>query len=193
MGRVSSQSSVEWVERPTGGGIALHGTDVSVALVIPRALGMRLHRLLTAVCESAVTLCRTYGAMATAVLDGPPSVLEDAAPRRLTICLAESSPYAVCLGAQRMAGFAVRRYPQSWLIQGSLLVEPLPHTLVQAMPVEVRQLVHARAIPLAVAAPEPVRARAVAERWAVQWGSWWSHDPTPTLQQERSRVAVGTG
>jgi lipoate-protein ligase A len=263
----------EVIERPTGGGIAVHGSDVSMAVVVPRAWGLRLAPLMRLVCQSAVALCHSYGAEAHALVEAPradargpsrpgmsperrhafrsaqwrsgreigsanfsvetylhdatyehetsrnaalrlrevhkplsvkrapfppaftggapwcafveaPAIVAAGGPsRRLTYCLAEASPYAVLLAdravgaggrTRKVAGFAARRFPESWLIQGSLLVRPLPEPLVRALPEEVqRQFAH-RAIPLAQAAARPVTEQEVAARWAAHWTAWWA-------------------
>src|SRR3989338_8978996 len=61
-------AGLELVERPTGGGIAFHGSDVSISVVAPLRPGVSPHALVSAVCESAVRLCGTYGLEATSVL-----------------------------------------------------------------------------------------------------------------------------
>ena len=42
----ASSSAYERIERPTGGGMAFHGSDVSLAVVIPRAIGWPLDQLM---------------------------------------------------------------------------------------------------------------------------------------------------
>lgn len=154
------------VERPTGGGIAFHGSDVSVAIVVPRRLGLSVHTLLRTACESAVKLCEHFGveAHADVTCSGAGAV---------TYCLTEPSPYAVYAGGRKVAGFALRRFPESWLVQGSMLVEPLPEALSAAMPQAIRERVDRLAAPLALLAPRPVDALEAAARWADAWEDWW--------------------
>jgi hypothetical protein len=78
-------------------------------------------------------------------------------------------------GERKLAGFALRRYPESWLVQGSMLVEPLPGHIEQALPEAVGAAYRTRAVPLGEAAGRPLRAPAVAERWADEWIGWWNH------------------
>jgi lipoate-protein ligase A len=163
------------VERPTGGGLAVHGSDLSVAVVVPRRPDLPLTALMRTVCESAARLCRSYGAPAEPLLDCPGA-------GRITYCLTEMSSYAVMISGRKAAGFALRRYPESWLIQGSLLVRPVPGGLEQALPSPVRGAYAARAVPLSEAAGRPVRATAAAERWAGEWIWWWNE----ALSQELS-------
>lgn len=164
------------VERPTAGGIAVHGSDLSVTVVLPRALNLPLAVLMRSVCESAARLCRSYGADAQPLVETP-------AKGRVTYCLTELSPYAVLVGPRKIAGFALRRYPQSWLIQGSLLVRPLPRGVAEAMPEGARRAFDARAIPLAEAAGCEINEADAAARWAQHWAAWW--------EEPRRRVLLG--
>jgi lipoate-protein ligase A len=159
-------AGLQLVERPTGGGVAFHGSDLSVSVVVPRTLGLRLETLMGTICQSAVRLCRTYGVQATPLLDATHE-------GRITCCLAQQSPYAVLSGERKMAGFALRRYPESWLMQGSLLVQPLPEALKEAMPASFWRRLEARAVPLSEAANTSVTEREAAQRWAQHWPSWW--------------------
>ena len=154
------------VERPTGGGLAVHGSDCSIAVVIPRALNVPLAVLMRRVCEEAGRLCRSYGADAQVLLDAP-------AEGRVTYCLTELNPFAVLVGTRKVAGFALRRYPQSWLIQGSLLVRPLPSVLAEAMPDETNRMYEARAVSLSDAAGRSLTESNVMTRWAEHWAAWW--------------------
>ncbi len=171
-------AGIEMVERPTGGGIALHGSDVSVSVVVPRALGIPLPSLMRAVGESAVQLCESHQADARLLLDVE-------AQERITYCLTESSPYAVMSHGRKVAGFALRRYPESWLIQGSLLVEPLAPALLNAMPDEMRDQLAKRAVALSGASEEQMTIASVMRRWAERWNAWWM-----TAQRESAGAAV---
>jgi lipoate-protein ligase A len=167
-------AGLELVERPTGGGLAVHGTDCSIAVVVPREAGLPLSAVMSMVCRSAVRICRTYGVEAQPVLDAP-------AAGRVTYCLAEPSPYAVMVGARKVAGFGLRRYPHSWLIQGSLLVRAIPYPLAELMSADGRGQFAAQAIHLAEAAGRPVREEDVASRWAAAWPGWWDELLTQEL------------
>ena len=153
------------VERPTGGAVACHGSDASCGIVIPHHIGLSLRQAMTMVCESAAALCRSFGAEEIAVFNGE-------AAGRLMLCLTERSPYGVYIGARKVAGFALRRYPRSWLIQGSLLVAPLPAGLAQALPTEVRAALEARAVSLSEAVGTPLEVHEAAARWAKAWPAW---------------------
>lgn len=158
---------LELVERPTGGGIAFHGSDLSVSVIVPRSLGLSVSMLMRAVCHSAMRLCRAYGLEASVLLDAP-------AHRRITYCLHEVSPYAVLIGTRKLAGFALRRYLRGWLVQGSLLVRPLPEALRCAVPAQVVAQLEARAIALSEAAHASVQVEQVARCWADEWAAWWA-------------------
>ena len=159
-------AGLELIERPTGGGLAVHGSDCSIAVVVPRETSIPLDALMATVCRSAVRMCRGYGVEAEPVMDVPGA-------RRVTYCLTELSPYAVMAGPRKLAGFALRRYAQSWLIQGSLLVGAMPERLAAAMPEEARRQFEARAITLSEAAGRAIRAQDVARRWGTSWAEWW--------------------
>ena len=162
---VLREQGLECVERPTGGGIAFHGSDVSVSIIVPREFDLPLEAIMRSACRSAVNLCERYGAAALS-LDVP-------GRRRIDYCLTESSPYAIRLGGRKVAGFALRRYPKSWLVQGSLLVEPLPARLAQALPPMLASALADRAVALTEAADTPVDADAAASQWLKQWEAGW--------------------
>ena len=90
------KSGVAFVERPTGGGAAFHGSDVSVAVIVPRRLELPLSLLMAAVCDNATAMCRQFGAPARPVLNVPGT-------RRIAYCLAEASSYAVKTGERAVA------------------------------------------------------------------------------------------
>jgi lipoate-protein ligase A len=158
------------VERPTGGGIAFHGSDVSISIIVPRGAVASLDSLMRTVCHQAARLCETYAAPAEALIDVT-------ARGQVTHCLTELSPYAVLLQGRKVAGFALRRYPNSWLIQGSLLARPLPEQLVRGLPAMLQQALQTRAISLSEAAGTPLRAQDIASRWAQQWTQEWETSP----------------
>lgn len=157
---------LERVERPTGGGMAFHGSDLSVAVIVPHSSGVPVSNLMRAVCDSARRLCRAYGLEATVLL-------EAGSKGRITYCLRDVSPYAVLIGTRKLAGFALRRYLRGWLIQGSLLVRPLPEALRRAVPAKVVAQLDERAVALSEALGRPVSVADVAQRWAGQWAAWW--------------------
>lgn len=154
-------AGLELVERPTGGGIAFHGSDVSISVVVPRHPGVSPHALVSAVCGSTARLCRAYGLEATAELVSSQTA-------RVTYCLTQSSPYAVFICGRKVAGFALRRFPNSWLVQGSLLVKSLPAALAGALPQDVRDRLTERAVSLSEASGKWMDEVEVAQRWATQ-------------------------
>ncbi len=168
-----SAQGLELVERPTGGGMAFHGSDVSLSIVVPRASAVPLELIMRTVCQSAVQVCRAFGAEAHALMDVQTE-------GRITYCLTQPSPYAVLIGARKVAGFAVRRYPDGWLIQGSLLVRRLPGLLARALPSDLLQRVEREASPLCFFGG--VSEREIARHWADRWVAWWEK----TLQVEEA-------
>ena len=159
-------AGLEWVERPTGGGIAVHGSDLSVSIVMPRQVRLPVHTLMHAACESAVRLCREFGISASATL-------ESAADSRIDFCLMEPSAYAVMVGSRKVAGFALRRYPDTWLIQGSMLVQPLPRRLAERLPERLMAKLDRTSVPLSEAAGKRLAPSALAKRWVEHWPAWW--------------------
>ncbi len=160
-------NGIELVERPTGGGIAFHGSDLSVSLVVPRALALPLESVMGAMCQASVRLCETYGVEATCALTSHEHA-------RIMYCLTQPSPYAVFIDGRKVAGFALRRYPQTWLIQGSLLARPLPEALRRVLPDDVAAELDARAVSLEEAARSDVKEEHLAERWGHAWSAWWN-------------------
>lgn len=169
---------LEKVTRPTGGGIAFHGSDVCVSIVVPRGVpvplmwgqegerslpdGGHLSGWMKIICEITVQRCRRYGVAATTHVDAP-------SEGRITYCLTQKGPYAVMVEGRKIAGFAIRRYPQSWLIQGSLLVNHLPQPLLQMIPSELLRQLKERSISLSEAINQWVDEEELAAEWAEDW------------------------
>lgn len=153
------------VERPTGGGIAFHGSDLSVSVVVPHALRLPLASVMATVCRSAARVCDAYGVEAVPWLGSEPSAI--------TYCLAERSPYALLVHDRKIAGFSLRRYRHSWLIQGSVLVRPFDDRMAAALPRELLEQLQASAMALAEASQEAVTEAELAQRWALHWAAWW--------------------
>ena len=175
------------VERPSGGGVALHGSDVCVAVVVPQAWAVGLRAAMEAVCRSAAALCRSFGVEPQVLLDEPRQA-------RITYCSMERSPYAVLVNGRKVAGFAARRYPRSWLVQGSLLVRPVPEVLQRLLPPVLQEALASRAIALSAAARVPVDEGGVLHRWASHWASWWPAGlPSGRVEPPGTLVAFGEG
>lgn len=136
-----SAHGIDVVRRPTGGGIALHGSDLSCSVVAPLAPGRRINVLMDGV---ASLLCRGLRALGVRAA----WECEAASAPRITYCLTERSPYALMVDGRKLGGLAIRRTPVSWLIQGSVLVRALPPVFRLVMPEPVRRAFEARAITL---------------------------------------------
>jgi len=130
---------IDRIERPTGGGIAVHGSDLSCSVTAPREV--RLHALMAGVCESLSEAIRAFGVAASWQAEVEQS-------RRIEYCLTESSPYAIMAGGRKVCGLAIRRYPHSWLVQGSLLLHRLPAVFERVMPPAVWESFVTRAVSL---------------------------------------------
>lgn len=135
---------VELVERPTGGGMAVHGSDVSCSVAVPRT-GARLRPLLERLCEGVTRACRAFHVEAQWDTEASPT-------SPIAYCLTQVSPYAVTVAGRKVCGFAVRAYAASWLIQGSLLVHQIPEAIRALMPDSVRHGYETRAMCLEDAA-----------------------------------------
>ena len=159
-------AGVELVERPTGGGIAFHGSDVSMSVTIPRSWAHPLEAIMRLIGQSAVRLCAAYGVDAI-------SIGEVAAQERIDYCLTQPSSYAVWAGQRKIAGYALRRFPASWLIQGSLLVRPLPAVLTRQLPQALVAALERQAVPLLELSRHGVSEQDVARYWSERWVSWW--------------------
>ncbi len=180
-----SAKGLDGAERPTGGGMALHGSDAAVAVVVPRFLGLPLSAIMAGVCGSTVRFCEAFGVAATACVDVRGG-------RRIEYCLTDVSPYAVTAGGRKLAGFAIRRVRDHWLIQGSVLLAPLPEVLQRQLPAEIRHRLAARAVSLSAAAGRPVTPGEALACWRDRWSDWWPHHLSPdtasTLRAERQVV-----
>ena len=161
-----SSHGIELVERPTGGGVAVHGSDLSYSIALPHVPGLRLHDLLRRVCESLTHAGRAFGIRVT-------WCSEIAHPRRLDHCLTDPSPYAIMVTEQKLGGLAVRRYPAAWLIQGSLLVRQLPTVFARLMPSTLYQAFQARAVALEAAAGRPVADEELIDAMIEAWRATW--------------------
>lgn len=170
-------AGLEWVERPTGGGIAVHGSDLSVSIVVPRQGRLPVQTLMRAACESAARLCGEFGIQAA-------SRMESAAEGRIDFCLMEPSAYAVMVGSRKVAGFALRRYPDTWLIQGSMLVQPLPRRLAERLPERFAAKLDTSSTSLSQATGKRLTPSTLATRWVEHWPGWWE-----TLLMEELSVA----
>ena len=159
-------AGLDVVERPTGGGMAFHGSDLSFGVVIPRAWDVPLESQMSAICEVLVRLCHAYGVEARVECEARTT-------SRVTYCLAEPAPYSVRIAGRKVAGFALRRYTESWLIQGSLLLHSLPGALVSAVPQEVIERLRQHAVALAEVTSAPLHQQDVAQRFANSWSVWW--------------------
>ena len=153
---------VEIVERPTAGGIAIHGSDLSISVVMPQQADVTLRVLMQMVCEALASAVRACDVECQWRCDVRTS-------HRIEYCLTEESPYAIMVGERKLCGLALRRYPASWLVQGSLLVRPLPMVLTRVMPHDVVEAFQARAISLEEARRRPMIEEELAESIMAVW------------------------
>ena len=72
-------------------------------------------------------------------------------------------------GGRKVCGLAIRRYPESWLIQGSLLARPLPRMFERVMPPAVREAFASQAVCLQEAAGRAVEDTELVEQVMRAW------------------------
>lgn len=157
-------AGVECVERPTGGGIAVHGSDLSCAVIMPRAGRLRLDTILEATAAGFLEMLRAFDIEAD-------WMRWSSQRKRIAYCLTQPSPYAVMVGGRKLCGFAARRYLTSWLVQGSMLVQPLPAVFEHLMPREVWTAYQHRAITLEEAAGRPISQEEIDDKLVRAWRS----------------------
>ena len=145
----------------------MHGSDLSCSVAMPLANAPSLKQLMTTVGQTLTDAVSTLEIPAR-------SVGEFEATTRIECCLTEASPYAVMVGQRKLCGLAIRRFPRSWLLQGSMLLRPLPAIFERGLPAEFRRIFDARAISLEEAAGRAVAEdeiiEAIIEAWRVAWG-----------------------
>lgn len=114
--------SRELVRRWTGGGIVMHGHDLTYAFVIPA--GHELHR--TSAREIYAFVHRTISSVFAR--NGVAAMLAaTATPRVSDACFANPVRADVLVGGRKIVGAAQRRTRAGLLQQGSIQVQELPH------------------------------------------------------------------
>jgi lipoyl(octanoyl) transferase len=109
------------VRRWTGGGIVLHGTDLTYSIALPSTgqYSLRSHIDLYSAVHSAMR--------DVLVRDGLPAMLANFAPEKISdACFANPVRWDVMLDSQKIAGAAQRRTRAGLLQQGSIQYEMLP-------------------------------------------------------------------
>ena len=162
-------AGVELVERPTGGGLAVHGSDLSCAVVLPQDPRVGLHEPMRRICAVFQAVCSDLSAFGAAIQWRD----EPTASGPVAYCLAQPSSYALLSGGRKLMGFAVRRFPASWLIQGSMLVRPIPQALFGLMPPDVQAAFQRRALDLQAAIGQEVDEQQLIRHIVERWGELW--------------------
>lgn len=130
VGRSSLPVSVPGVSvtrRPTGGGILVHGTDVSIAVAVPDGWWALPRDLVAAGRILAVPVLdalRRLGFDATfrdAADCGTPCAAD-----RPALCFLQRSALDIMIRGRKVAAFSQRRVRGAWFQHGSVLVDPVP-------------------------------------------------------------------
>ena len=149
-----ANAGVELVERPTGGGLALHGSDLSCSVVVPHEPGLRLSSLMAWICQTLTQAFRDAGYPVEWIGELPATL-------RVIYCLAQPSSYALYVGGKKFGGFAIRRYTRSLLVQGSCALHPFPEALMRVMSEEAAYRYATQSAWLEMVSPAPVDDEAV--------------------------------
>lgn len=157
---------IELVERPTAGGVAVHGSDLSFSVVAPHDPEVPLDALLQSIAEALQGAMTELGVLTSWTHDAE-------SRKRIEYCLTATSPYALMVGSRKLCGLAVRRYPASWLVQGSMLVRELPKAFTRAMPPEVLASFQSRAISLEQAAGRAIGEQELVGALTGAWRKAW--------------------
>jgi len=167
-----SAYGIDLVERPTGGGVAVHGSDLSCSVTMPATRSRSLHEAMRLVCQSLADAVSSFGVLV--LWHG-----ELERSRHIVYCLTEPSPYALTVRERKLCGLAARRYPVAWLIQASLLVSDLPRCFERVMPREVCEAFQTRAVSLEAAAQGRVAEDELIARIVQAWERRVGHLVSP--------------
>ncbi len=108
------------VRRWTGGGIVLHGTDLTYSIVVPATNQYLVRSPLDLYSDVHATICETLHQ------DGVNAVLADAASQKVSdACFANPVRSDVLIDGRKIAGAAQRRSRLGLLQQGSIQLENL--------------------------------------------------------------------
>lgn len=126
---VLAARGIRMERRPTGGGVLVHGGDVSFAVAVPDGT--------MAVPRSIVGAGRL---LARPVLDALRALGFAAQFRRgeegergAALCFLQRSGVDIMIGGRKVAAFAARRVRGGWFQHGSVLVEPVPNAVRQGL------------------------------------------------------------
>ena len=169
----AAELGIEVVERPTGGGLALHGSDLSCSVVVPLEPHLRLSGVMARICETLSEACRSVGAhvewvgelLPAGALGGPGT------SARIVYCLAQRSSYALYASGKKFGGLAIRRYPRALLVQGSCALHRFPDALMRAMSEDVAHRYANQSTWLEAVSPAPVDDEVLIQSIAQIWSA----------------------
>ena len=162
---------VEVVERPTGGGLALHGGDLSCSVVVPLAPHLRLSDVMARICETLSDACRSVGAEVEWVGELSPAggLGGPGTSARVMYCLAQRSSYALYTGGKKFGGLAIRRYPRALLVQGSCAIRAVPEPVRRLMSPDAAELYAASSTWLEAACGSPISEDRLIQEIRASW------------------------
>ncbi|MBI2569445.1 MAG: hypothetical protein HYV63_20725 [Candidatus Schekmanbacteria bacterium] len=128
------------VRRPTGGGTVLHGTDITISLLVPRHHALARSRPREAYAEITGVIAQALQAVGVASVFG--SALRDqevargqpAPPRKATACFSLMEDHEIQVDGHKRVGVAMRQSRRARLFQGSVLLASPPADLRICMP-----------------------------------------------------------
>lgn len=114
--------------RPTGGGILVHGTDVSLAVAMPDGSGALPRDLIAAGRIMARPVQEALRSLGFRAEFREQDACDPAGPRRESagLCFLQCSALDLVIAGRKVAAFAQRRVRGAWFQHGSVLVEPVP-------------------------------------------------------------------
>ncbi|MGA3171513.1 MAG: hypothetical protein ABSE62_10915 [Chthoniobacteraceae bacterium] len=148
----------EPVRRWTGGGVVLHGEDLTYSVLVPRAGGV-----------PADSYASVHGALCAALSDAgiPACAASSSAPRISQSCFENPVLHDVMASGKKVAGAAQRRTRLGLLHQGSIQGQDLclPYAFGAAFAAHLAATVHLHSFDVTAAAAKLAREKYAAAAW----------------------------
>ncbi len=162
---VLSDSGLEIIKRPTGGGAVLHDGDLCYSVIMPESYLPAGGSLMESYRSITEGLRRGFGLLGIALEYG-----RDHAHRRDPLCFAGTLSYELSFNGRKIIGGAQRRAKGFLLQQGSVMpFHHVPHgQLIAALLEGLRSSLNLDCVPLPLQADELEQARRSAEKFMVR-------------------------